>query len=147
FPAPWSVYAWLDGDPATGATVTDWDRLAADLGGFLLALERAPTDGAPAPGPENFHRGGPLAAYDRQTRTGIADLAGVIDVARAVEVWQTALAAVWTGPAVWVHGDIPGSNLLVRGGSLCAVIDFGCAAIGDPACDLTPAWTMFDHTS
>ena len=26
---------------------------------------------------------------------------------------------------------------------LCGVIDFGCSAVGDPACDLTPAWTVF----
>ena len=29
-------------------------------------------------------------------------------------------------------------------GRLSAVIDFGCSAIGDPACDLVVAWTMFD---
>jgi GNAT superfamily N-acetyltransferase len=27
------------------------------------------------------------------------------------------------------------------------VIDFGCSAVGDPACDLTVAWTMFDAAS
>jgi len=27
------------------------------------------------------------------------------------------------------------------------VLDFGCAGVGDPACDLMPAWTLFDAAS
>jgi aminoglycoside phosphotransferase (APT) family kinase protein len=42
-----------------------------------------------------------------------------------------------------VHGDVFASNLLVAEGRLRAVIDFGCAAVGDPACDLAMAWTFF----
>jgi aminoglycoside phosphotransferase (APT) family kinase protein len=44
---------------------------------------------------------------------------------------------------VWVHGDITNSNLLVQNGRLSAVLDFGCSAVGDPACDLAIAWTFF----
>ena len=37
---------------------------------------------------------------------------------------------------MWVHGDVALANLLVGGdGRLCAVLDFGCSAVGDPACD------------
>ena len=57
------------------------------------------------------------------------------------------LAAEWRDTDVWVHGDITGSNLLMNDDRLCGVIDFGCSAVGDPACDLTAAWTMFDGTS
>jgi len=42
-----------------------------------------------------------------------------------------------------VHGDVTNSNLLVTNGRLCAVLDFGCSAVGDPACDLAIAWTFF----
>ena len=52
------------------------------------------------------------------------------------------MASTWTGPPVWVHGDVTASNLLVLDGRLAAVIDFGCAAVGDPACDLAIAWTF-----
>jgi Phosphotransferase enzyme family len=51
------------------------------------------------------------------------------------------------GPPVWVHGDIAEGNLLVKDGQLCAVIDFGCAGIGDPSCDLVIAWTFLDPAS
>jgi aminoglycoside phosphotransferase (APT) family kinase protein len=39
------------------------------------------------------------------------------------------------------------ANLIVRDDRLCGVIDFGCSAIGDPACDLTIAWTTFEGSS
>ena len=38
---------------------------------------------------------------------------------------------------------MPG-NLLTRDGRLTGVIDFGVLGIGDPACDLIPAWYLFD---
>ena len=37
--------------------------------------------------------------------------------------------------------------LLVKDGRLSAVIDFGSSAVGDPACDLAIAWTMFEGES
>ena len=37
--------------------------------------------------------------------------------------------------------SMPG-NLLVDGGRLTSVIDFGCLGVGDPACDLFPAWNL-----
>jgi aminoglycoside phosphotransferase (APT) family kinase protein len=46
-----------------------------------------------------------------------------------------------------VHGDITNSNLLVSDGRLSAVLDFGCSAVGDPACDLAIAWTFFGGES
>jgi aminoglycoside phosphotransferase (APT) family kinase protein len=35
-------------------------------------------------------------------------------------------------------------NVLLRNGRLEAILDFGCAGIGDPACDLVIAFTWFD---
>jgi aminoglycoside phosphotransferase (APT) family kinase protein len=147
FPAPWSIYAWLDGEPAALVGVGDRGRLAGDLAAFIRALQRAPTQDGPRAGPHSFNRGGPVTAWDEQARTTIEQLAGEIDVDGAVAVWQAATAADWSGPDVWVHGDVTGSNLLMRDDRLCGVIDFGCSAVGDPACDLTAAWTMFDGTS
>lgn len=147
FPAPWSIYGWLPGDPVAVAGMADPDGLAADLAAFLAALHSAPTGGGPPPGAHSFWRGGPPSVWDDQVRAAVDELAGAIDAAGAIEVWEAALAAPWEGPGVWVHGDVTGSNLLVAGGRLCGVIDFGCCAVGDAACDLTPAWTMFDGTS
>jgi len=43
---------------------------------------------------------------------------------------------------VWLHADLMPGNLLMDGGRLAAVIDFGCTGVGDPACDLFPAWNL-----
>ena len=58
-----------------------------------------------------------------------------------MSIRETAVAAAWQGAPVWVHG-IPAGNLLVRDGRLAAVIDFGSSGVGDPACDVTIAWTL-----
>jgi aminoglycoside phosphotransferase (APT) family kinase protein len=63
------------------------------------------------------------------------------------EVWDTALKSSWRGAPVWVHGDISAGNLLVEQGRLCAVIDFGLSGVGDPACDLSIAWALFNEQS
>lgn len=58
-------------------------------------------------------------------------------------VWEDALAAPeWTGPAVWLHGDLHPANLLTADGTFCGVIDFGDLCAGDPACDLAGGWSL-----
>jgi aminoglycoside phosphotransferase (APT) family kinase protein len=147
YPWPWSIYGWLDGEPAHADSVLDRGRFAADLGHFLAALRSIDASGGPVAGAHNFHRGGPLTVYDSETRQSIGMLADEVDVAAVTEVWDTALATSWRGPPVWVHGDVAETNLLVKDGRLNAVIDFGCAGVGDPSCDLVIAWTFLDPAS
>jgi aminoglycoside phosphotransferase (APT) family kinase protein len=120
--------------------VRDETRLATDLAGFLSALHAIAPTGGPAAGAHSFFRGGPVTTDVRQA---IATLAHELDADALTAVWQAALATVWEHPSVWVHGDITNSNLLVMNGRLSAVLDFGCSAVGDPACDLAIAWTFF----
>ena len=42
---------------------------------------------------------------------------------------------------VWVHGDLYARHIIVRDGQLAGVIDWGDAHIGDPAMDLSIAWS------
>ncbi|MCG0290535.1 aminoglycoside phosphotransferase family protein [Streptomyces sp. PSAA01] len=138
FPWPWTVHRWLDGENPREGQVARPARLAADLAEFIVALRRIePADGPPA------YRGGPLGEVDEETRTAIGLLEGTIDTGAATAAWQEALAAPgWDGPPVWVHSDLMPGNLLVADGRLSAVIDFGTAGVGDPACDLIPAWNL-----
>jgi aminoglycoside phosphotransferase (APT) family kinase protein len=147
FPRPWSIYGWIDGQPAALAPVHDLERLAEDLAGFLIALQHVTAEDGPRAGPHSFGRGGPVSVYDEETRAALDVLGDRIDVPGAREVWEAALGSSWGGPGVWVHGDMAPSNFLVRNDRLCGVIDFGCSAVGDPACDLTPAWTVFEGES
>lgn len=144
YPWPWSIRSWLAGRPLAEVADIDLILLAEGLGAFLAALHRIDsTDGSSA-GPENGHRGGRLAVYDAEVRDALDALGDHIDGAAARVVWEDALASRWEKAPVWVHGDMAAGNLLVRGGRLAAVIDFGGLAVGDPACDLAVAWTVLD---
>jgi len=147
YPWKWSIYRWIEGDVATTERIADLNDFARDLARFLIALhEIDPTDG-PRPGPHNFHRGGLLCVYDAQTRRAIAELKREIDADAATAAWEAALENSSARLPVWIHGDICAANLLVQDGRLSAVIDFGMLGIGDPACDLAIAWTLFKGDS
>lgn len=147
YPWPWSIYRWLEGQPATTGLIADLPVFARSLALFLAALHRIDATNGPSAGSHNFHRGGRLAVYDSETRAALSALSGRIDAASATEVWDAALSSEWRRQPLWVHGDVASGNLLVKGGDLCAVIDFGSSAVGDPACDLVIAWTEFSGDS
>jgi aminoglycoside phosphotransferase (APT) family kinase protein len=145
YPFPWSVYRWIEGEPATTARIDDLDEFARVLADFLVALQRVDPAGGPTAGLHNFYRGGPLHTYDELMRTAadtLGDRRGP-----ALEIWQEALDAEWDGEPVWFHGDVAAGNLLMRDGRLAAVIDFGTSGVGDPACDLAIAWTLLTGSS
>ncbi|MGJ3264513.1 MAG: aminoglycoside phosphotransferase family protein [Salinarimonas sp.] len=145
YPYPWSIHRWLAGMAAEAAPPADMVRFAEDLAVFLRALHRVDTAGAPGPGEHNFVRGGSLAVYDGETRAALVALGDAIDTDAALDLWHRALASRCERPPVWVHGDVSAGNLLVDdAGRLAGVIDFGAMGIGDPACDLVPAWTVLD---
>lgn len=147
YPWPWSIYRWLPGESATLERLDDPCQAAAQLAQFITALWQIDTtDGLPAA--EHNLRGAPLALRDGSTREAIAALAGVIDTHAATAIWETALEApAWERDPVWFHGDLLCGNILVEQGHLSAVIDFGGLAVGDPACDLMIAWSLFSGAS
>lgn len=147
YPWQWSVNAWLAGEDAATGRIDDLNQFAGDLANFLNALRSIDTNNAPAPGLDNFFRGGELAVYDTETRACIDELRDVVDVSAATDLWESALDAKWSGLATWVHGDVAAGNLLVKDGRLSGVIDFGQLAAGDPACDVTIAWTFLTGAS
>lgn len=136
YPFAWSIYPWLDGEPARRERIADPVGFAADLAGFLAALQSIDSTGAPRPGKHNWFRGGTLRTFDDLVQRSLDghDL--------DADIWRTALDAPWDGVERWFHGDVAESNLLLADGELTAVIDFGTCGVGDPACDLAIAWTL-----
>ena len=132
YPWFWDVYTWVEGDTAPVEQI-DAIEAARDLAAFVAALQQVDAAGAP-PG-----RGIPLSERDEEIRSWLARFG---DPA-VNEEWERALAAPpWQGPPVWHHGDLDGRNWLVRGGRICAVIDWGSMGVGDPACDVMVAWKL-----
>ena len=140
YPHPWSIYRWIEGQPYCEDLIDDVRQAAGDLADFILELRRFD----PQEGPTAGRR--PLGELDGLTRSAIQAAAGAIDTAGVTAAWARALEApAWDGQPVWMHADLLRSNLLVRDGGLCAVIDFGGAGVGDPAFDVVPAWSVFQQ--
>ncbi|MDP9028043.1 MAG: aminoglycoside phosphotransferase family protein [Actinomycetota bacterium] len=136
YPCAWSILSWMPGAPVEVETTLP--GLTADLAGFVVAMRSIDVAGAPA-----CYRGGPLAPLDLDVRRCLVESAQLVDVARLTAIWEDCLdAPSWTGDPVWAHGDLLPGNVLVDDGRLVAVIDFACAGIGDPACDLLAAWSI-----
>jgi aminoglycoside phosphotransferase (APT) family kinase protein len=142
YPWPWSVYRWLAGQNPVAGAPSEPLLLAEDLAEFVAAMRSITLPGAP-----RAHRGGAVASLDAETRAAIEELRAIpqerVDCDAVTAVWEDGLAAPdWDGPPVWLHADLMPGNLLVDGGRLSSVIDFGCMGVGDPACDLFPAWNL-----
>jgi aminoglycoside phosphotransferase (APT) family kinase protein len=149
YPWQWGVYRWLPGADATRAHIGDEAQLARDLADFILALQGIETTGWPPPEPPRTGRGEPLVTRDAETRAAIAQLAALdlLDAETSAAVtaeWDAALRApLWSGPLVWAHADLSPLNFIMRDGRLSAIIDWSGVGLGDPACDLLPAWSTF----
>ena len=131
------------GEPATGDRVADLGAFADDLAGSSPRSSAIDATGGPAAGAHSFFRGGPLATYDDETRAAIAalerrDRRGRRDARCGKRPWPRR----GREPPVWVHGDVDRAEPARPRRPPAAVIDFGCAAVGDPACDLAIAWTF-----
>ena len=142
YPWPWSVYRWLAGEHPEAGVLSEPVLMAGDLAAFVAAMRSITLPGAP-----KAHRGGPVASLDAETRAAIKELRGIpqedVDCDAAASIWEEALRAPgWDGPPVWLHADLMPGNVLIDDGRLASVIDFGCIGVGDPACDLFPAWNL-----
>jgi aminoglycoside phosphotransferase (APT) family kinase protein len=141
YPWSWSIVAWRPGRIAAETAIADPAGEARRLGAFTAALHRP----ASADAPVNPVRGGPLRERAVAVEERLERLAAVVDVPAVRARWgESVAAAPWSGPPVWLHGDLHTANLLVEDGAISAVIDFGDITGGDPATDLAVAWMLFE---
>ncbi len=144
FPWPWSIVPWFAGE--AGAFVPRAAR--AGWGTRLAGMLRALHVPASSDFPRNPVRGGPLAGRAAAVGSRLEGLRGRVPAAElegAAQLWHLASSGpAWAGPPVCIHGDLHPGNLVARGATLVAVIDFGDVCAGDPAYDLAIAWLAFD---
>lgn len=157
YPERWSVVRWIDGehpevvDPETPVDPRRGD-LAVDLAEVVKALAQAEVPSEAVNDPDlHWYRGEPLATMDGVTRQNIERCRALgdfeFDLDAAERLWDEAMrlpGATDRPTPRWYHGDLAAENLLVRDGSLVALLDFGGLSIGDPAVDLAVAWEVLD---
>jgi len=150
FPHDWSVLEWIDGVDCWShreqlAGQSPAAALATDLGGAVTAIA-ALTDVDVQPRTAGS-RGGPLRPLLERLDEWLSDphwaAVDLIDIA-AVKRLAAAGLEVADEPSRlgFVHGDLIPGNLLIDGGRLSAVIDWGGAGRGDVAQDYAPAWAV-----
>ncbi len=139
YPWAWTIVPWLAGAPWESTPPSDTRLAGRQLGAFLAALHRR----APSDAPHNPFRGVPLAERAERFDAGLFVLGSRVDAGRCRKVFaELRSAPAWDGAPVWLHGDLHPLNLLVDGGALSAVVDFGDVCAGDPATDLAVAWML-----
>jgi aminoglycoside phosphotransferase (APT) family kinase protein len=139
FPWPWSVVPWFSGESALMAPPKNLAPMVIGLARFLRALHQPAPDNAP----HNPWRGVPLGTRDERLRENLRQLNGLVDSLGVLSLWERVVSVPpWSGPPLWIHGDLHPGNLLVSESTLSAVIDFGDLAAGDPATDLSVMWML-----
>jgi aminoglycoside phosphotransferase (APT) family kinase protein len=138
YPLVWAIYRWIDGRPYRDELVDDGARAGKDLAQFVKELRRVNPAGGPSGGRK------PLRQLDDITRRALAAAGCAIDTVAATAVWDSAVELpLWEGNGVWIHADLLRPNVLVDGGRVRAVVDFGGVGVGDPAADVIAAWSVF----
>ena len=132
FPWPFAGYRMLAGRTADQAALTPAQRAAQApaLGRFLQALHALPLNA----GPDSFDR---MNAARIRKHTGER----LRELELPVPPWFDEPVRAPVRSAL-VHGDLHARQLLVEDGALSGVIDWGDVHFGDPACDLSIAWTF-----
>lgn len=152
YPHPWAVYSWIPGESADLAEIADQAEFGRSLARFVLALRQADHAGARRCDGFDFYRSLPFRDRPAWAERVVTDCRALpaaadtldLDAAAAVLAAADALPAVGSdGPAqLWLHSDLRPANLLVHGGELTAVIDWGALSLGDGTAEHAPVWDL-----
>lgn len=150
FPYPFAGYRLIPGITADRAHCSDDDRAAnaAALGRFLKALHLIPIDkqtrhGAPGDEIARADIAGRATILKDRIRSAAPTLPGIDSETLLKLVDRLASAPAHASASCWVHGDLYTRHLLVgKGDRLSGVIDWGDVHLGDPALDISIAFSF-----
>lgn len=152
FPRPFFAYRSLHGVEPADARLSEDERVSigAELGRFLRVLHARETLEAVDPArllPVDINGRADMATRVPRARENLAKLG-------ELELWTAPVAAVeriltsaealppTTSELVLVHGDLHLRHVLVEGGSISGVIDWGDVCRADPCIDLMLVWSL-----
>jgi len=151
FPWPFFGAELLSGVEPCDAQLSDDDRaeLGGELGRFLRVLHSEATLDAVDPErslPIDFNRRADMTFRVPRARENLAYLRelGLWKPPAVVESILTSAELLPPSSAelVLTHGDLHQRHVLVSGGALAAVIDFGDVCLADPCIDLVLTWSL-----
>lgn len=144
YPWPWTITKWNEGHNPEFEKENEYEQLAVDLAQFLNELQSIHLQGS-AP---LSRRGVHLNNIDKETKQAIKALEQDMDTHTLAALWnKLSETSPWNNEHVWIHGDLLPGNILIQNNRLSAIIDFADVGLGDPACDLLPAWSLLNAHS
>jgi aminoglycoside phosphotransferase (APT) family kinase protein len=101
----------------------------------------------PENAPYNSSRSVPLSTKEEAIQLRIKRLKQKINLItpRIETLWQEAIGEPGPTSPCLLHGDLHPRNIIVRGGQIEALIDWGDITAGDPATDLACLWMLFEN--
>ena len=133
---PWLIGTWIEGVAGDEADLGRANSSAAPLATFVRELHTV----APSDAPHNPYRSVSLFERTAAFEERLHEVARSVDVSAARRLFERgATAPRWSGPALWIHGDLHPGNTVYRDGELVGVTDFGDLCAGDPSTDLAGA--------
>jgi aminoglycoside phosphotransferase (APT) family kinase protein len=143
YPFSWTIAKWNEGQNPDFEKKGEYHEFAKDMAEFVNQLHAIPAEKGP-----HSRRGVMLINLDQETQDALSQLKEDIDVPEARLLWESLRdIPYWEKELVWIHGDLLPGNILINRNRLSAIIDFSDLGLGDPACDLIPAWCLFNKTS
>ncbi len=143
YPYYWSIIKWNEGYNPDIENIDEYSVLAIELAKFINELHKVKINDT-----SYSRRGLNLNTVDIETRNCILKLYDEFNTKLLLDLWSNySNVPTWDKDPVLVHGDLLPSNILIKNMHLNAVIDFSDVGIGDPACDLIIAWSLFKYKS
>lgn len=150
FSWPFFGAALLPGRELADAELTDDARVqvGVELARLLRILHAPETAARVDPErtlPVDFNRRADMSFRVPRTRERLSQL-GRPETAEIAELLAEAEALAPSSRNVLVHGDLHARHVLIDGGSLSGVIDWGDVCLGDRAIDLLLVWSLLPST-
>lgn len=139
-PFHWAILPWIEGDPADMQN-PDSSELKA-IAHFVEQLSRIPIPKNP---PVNIHRQILLGDNPKGVEERIETLKKTTnDISKTVvDAWRLGCEQKVDLPPRWIFGDLHPGNVIVKGGHISGIIDWGNMCISDQAIDIAGLWTLF----
>lgn len=141
-PKIWTIVTWVHGMPLDRGSITRPEHAADTLAALLRGLDVP----VPADAPGDTGRG----AHPKDCQDGFEWFLNSLERA-VIDADRAALREVWADASAPPHGNgrrsgcaatFTPANVVVSGGTLAGVVDFGDMFAGDPALDLAAAWVL-----
>jgi aminoglycoside 2''-phosphotransferase len=138
---PFAAYIKIPGTPGDVAEEIDWPTIARQLGRFLAELHAYPVERALEAGvPEEKHS---LSLWHGKALASLDDIASLpVDRRDLGEYLKSTLPGHASDTPRLVHNDLWAEHILIDPHTLgvSGIIDWGDAAVGDPAIDLAAVY-------